>query len=81
MYDKYSKLNGITIGSKIPTHKGVLLTNTSGTPAGVTMHFYKTTGGTHSGLVYVAGGFEILPIEVHTIPQNFPTGVTGFYLT
>lgn len=81
MYDKYSKLNGITIGSKLPLHKGILLTNSNSTTLGVTMHFYKQTGGTQAGVIWVSTGFEVLPIEVHTIPQNFPTGLTGFYLS
>lgn len=80
MYDKYSKATPITIGSKIPTHKGILFSNT-GNAAGVTAHLYRGTGGTFSTLITVsASGAMILPVEVHTLPSSLPTGVTAFYV-
>jgi hypothetical protein len=82
MYDKYSKAAPITTGSKIPTHKGILFSNSnSGSPSGVTMHFYRATGGTFSTLIQIApSGSMLLPIEVHTLPNALPSGVTAFYL-
>jgi hypothetical protein len=80
MYDKYSKATPITIGSKIPSHKGILFSN-SGNAAGVTTHFYRGTGGTFSTLVTVAAsGAMILPVEVHTLPSALPVGITAFYV-
>lgn len=81
MYDKYSKATPITVGSKIPQHKGILFSNSTSTNSGVTMHFYRGTGGTFSTTLTVsANSSMVLPVEVHTFPNNFPTGVTAFYV-
>jgi hypothetical protein len=80
MYDKYAKVSPITIGSKIPQHKGILISN-SGSLTGLTMHFYRGSGGTFSTAVQIAGsGTMLLPVEVHTLPNALPSGVTAFYL-
>jgi hypothetical protein len=81
MYDKYSKATPITIGSKIPSHKGILFSNNTTTNHGVTMHFYRGTGGTFStALTVSASSSMVLPIEVHTIPTALQAGVTAFYV-
>ena len=75
MYDKYSQANPITIGSKIPKHKGLLI---SGGAAGVTMsvQFVNSAGATLTSILTTSP--TILPIHVYAV--NTLNGMTGFYV-
>jgi hypothetical protein len=77
MYDKYSQANPITIGSKIPKHKGLLI---SGGAAGVTMsvQFVTLSGATLTSVLTVTTSPTILPIQVYAV--NTLNGMTGFYV-
>jgi hypothetical protein len=82
MYDKYFQANPITIGSRIPKHKGILLTGSvaSGNP-GVTMTFVNGSGSTFNTLMTFQNNHtSILPMQVYAIPSALPTGITAFYV-
>jgi hypothetical protein len=82
MYDKYSQANPITIGAKIPKHKGILLTGAFGLGSnGVTMTFVNNSGTTfNTVLTFVANTTNIVPMQAYAIPTALPTGCTAFYL-
>ena len=77
MYDKYSQANPITIGSKIPKHKGLLI---SGGAVGVTMsvQFVNSAGATLTSILTVNNTPYILPMQVYAV--NTLNGMTGFYV-
>lgn len=77
MYDKYFQANPITTGSKIPKHKGILL---SGGAAGITFsaQFVNAGGNTFNATLTVATTPYILPMQVYAV--NAFNGLTGFYL-
>lgn len=77
MYDKYSQANPITIGSKIPKHKGLLI---SGGAVGVTMsvQFVNSAGTTLTSILTVNNTPYILPMQVYAV--NTLNGMTGFYV-
>jgi hypothetical protein len=77
MYDKYFQANSITTGSKIPKHKGILL---SGGAAGVTfsVQLLNQSGTTFNSTLTVSASPYILPIQVYAV--NAFNGLTGFYL-
>jgi hypothetical protein len=77
MYDKYFQANPITVGSKIPKHKGILI---SGGAAGVTMsvHFVTSAGATLNSVLTVNNTPYILPMQVYAV--NAFNGLTGFYV-
>ena len=80
MYDKYSKANPITSNTQLPKgSKGLLVSNSSATPTGLTMHLYQVSGGTFQTTLSFAAGTSVLPVEVHSIPGAFG-GLTAFYL-
>lgn len=73
MYDKYNKARPFAIDSKLPPHKGILLTHNSA--GGATCHFWNSTGGTFIGNVFFPSGtFNILPIEVSRVTALTGTG-------
>ena len=77
MYDKYFQATPITTGSKIPKHKGILL---SGGAAGVTFsaQLVNATGATFNAVLTVNNTPYILPMQVYAV--NAFNGLTGFYL-
>lgn len=80
MYDKYNNANPITIGSKIPKHKGILFSGgTGGTPA-ITLHAYNTSGVTVAISATVTQSPYIFPMDIYTIPSALPAGVTAYYI-
>jgi len=82
MYDKYFQANPITIGSKIPKHKGLLLTGSFGLGSnGITMTFVNISGSTfNTQLLFTANTTTILPMQVYALPTALPTGATAFYI-
>jgi len=83
MYDKYFQANPITIGSKIPKHKGILVTGQAGIgQIGITMTFVNNSGSTFNTLMTFQNNHtSILPMQVYAIPSAPPTGCTAFYIT
>lgn len=77
MYDKYLQANPITANSKIPKHKGILIS--ANAPTSITFNMFNASGGTLSTGLTFAAGQSILPISLHSI-VSFPAGVTAFYL-
>jgi hypothetical protein len=77
MYDKYFQATPITTGSKIPKHKGILL---SGGAAGVTLsvQLVNANGATFNSVLTVNNTPQILPLQVYAV--NTFNGLTGFYL-
>jgi hypothetical protein len=77
MYDKYFQANPITTGSKIPKHKGILI---SGGAAGTTLsvQLVNVNGATFNAVLAVTSSPEILPMQVYAV--NTFNGLTGFYL-
>ena len=77
MYDKYFQATPITVGSKIPKHKGLLI---SGGAAGVTMsvQFVTSAGATLNSVLTVNNTPYILPFQVYVV--NALNGLTGFYV-
>ena len=77
MYDKYFQATPITTGSKIPKHKGILL---SGGATGVTLsvQLVNASGATFNATLTVNNTPEILPMQVYAV--NTFNGLTGFYL-
>lgn len=80
MYDKYSQANPITIGSKIPKHKGILFSGALAAGAGVTLSLVKSSGGTFNTLVTFNTTPNFFPMEVYAIPSALPAGLTAFYV-
>jgi hypothetical protein len=80
MYDKYFQANPITIGSKIPKHKGILFSGALAAGAGVTLSFFTRDGSTFNTAITVNSTPFILPIELYAIPAALPTGLTAFYV-
>ncbi len=71
MYDKYSQATQINAGAtKLSTHKGLLITPTSGTP-GISAWAYDNSGGTFSlGLNFApatTAGPQIFPMNVYAV--------------
>lgn len=77
MYDKYFQATPITVGSRIPKHKGLLI---SGGAAGVTMsvQFVTSAGATLTSVLTVNNTPYILPFQVYAV--NTFNGLTGFYV-
>jgi hypothetical protein len=82
MYDKYSSANPITIGARIPKHKGILFTGSIGLGSpGVTMTFVNGSGNTFNTTVTFTNNTTfILPMQVYTIPSALQAGLTAFYI-
>tara|TARA_R110000868_G_scaffold280048_1_gene540131 strand:- start:865 stop:1104 length:240 start_codon:yes stop_codon:yes gene_type:complete len=78
MYDKYFQANPITIGLKIPKHKGILFSGASA-GAGVTLCLVSA-GGTFNTVLNFNNTPVFFNIQVNTIPTALPTGLTAFYL-
>jgi hypothetical protein len=78
MYDKYFQANPITIGSKLPKHKGILI---SGGAAGVTMsvQFVTASGSTLTSILTVNNTPFILNMQLYAL-NALPTGLTAFYV-
>jgi len=80
MYDKYFQATPITIGSKIPKHKGILFSGgTAGTPS-FNVSMATSPGGTFSAALSVNQSPYIFPFQVLTIPSTLPTGMTAYYI-
>lgn len=77
MYDKYFQATPITVGSKIPKHKGLLI---SGGAAGVTMsvQFVTSAGATLNSVLTINNTPYILNMQVYAV--NTFNGLTGFYV-
>lgn len=77
MYDKYFQANPITTGSKLPKHKGLLV---SGGATGVTMsvQFVNYAGTTFNSVLTVTSSPYILNMQVYAV--NTFNGMTGFYI-
>ena len=82
MYDKYFQANPITIGSKIPKHKGIICAGAFGLGNnGVTMTFVNSSGNTfNTQLFFSANTTNIIPMQVYALPNALPTGCTAFYV-
>jgi len=78
MYDKYFQATPITTGSKLPKHKGILISG--GAAAGPTMsiQLVNSSGSTFNSILAVTVSPEILPMQVYAV--NTFNGLTGFYL-
>ena len=81
MYDKYYLANPLTFGSKLPKHRGLLISGGSaGTPA-FNANFVNYAGTTFTASLTINLSPYILPMQVHSIPSALPTGLTGYYLS
>ena len=80
MYDKYFQANPITIGSRIPKHKGLLISGITGAGAGITFSLVNGTGTTFNTAITINSTPYILPLQVYAIPFALPTGATAFYV-
>ena len=80
MYDKYFQANPITIGSKIPKHKGILFSGALAAGVGVTLSLVNGAGTTFNTAITVNSSPFILPMQVYAIPSALPTGLTAFYV-
>jgi len=80
MYDKYFQANPITIGSKIPKHKGILFSGALAAGVGVTLSLVNGTGTTFNAAITVNSTPFILPMQVYAIPTALPSGLTAFYV-
>lgn len=78
MYDKYFQATPITIGSKIPKHKGLLISGA--TLAGITMsvQFVNGSGNTFNTNLTFTNSPELLPFQIYAV--NAFNGLTGFYV-
>jgi len=78
MYDKYFQANPITVGSKIPKHKGILVMG--GVAAGPTFsaQLVNVNGATFNVNFSVTQSPEIIPIQVYAITTF--NGLTGFWI-
>lgn len=77
MYDKYFQANPITTGSKIPKHKGILISANAST--NISLNLVNVNGNTFAAGITFAAGPTIFPMQVHSI-STIPAGVTAFYL-
>ena len=77
MYDKYFQANPITTGSKIPKHKGILVSAHIAT--NVPLNLVTAAGNTFSAGITFAAVPTIFPMQVHSI-ATIPAGVTAYYL-
>ena len=80
MYDKYFQANPITIGSKIPKHKGILFSGALAAGSGVTLSLVNGAGATFNTAITVNSTPFILPLQVYAIPSALPSGATAFYV-
>jgi hypothetical protein len=80
MYDKYFQANPITIGSKIPKHKGILFSVALAAGSGVTLSLVNGAGATFNTAITVNSTPFILPMQVYAIPSALPAGLTAFYV-
>jgi hypothetical protein len=79
MYDKYFQANPITIGSRIPKHKGILFSGAPTTGAGVTLSLVSS-GGTFNTYMLFNSTPNFFPMQVYTIPTALPAGLTAYYV-
>jgi len=80
MYDKYFQASPITIGSRIPKHKGLLISGALAAGAGVTLSLVNGAGTTFNTAITVNSTPFILPMQVYAVPFALPTGLTAFYV-
>ena len=79
MYDKYFQANPITVGSKIPKHKGILFSGGTADTVSSTIHLVKVDGATAALGLVVNQSPYILPMQVYTVTALAP-GVTAWYI-
>ncbi len=79
MYDKYFQANPITIGSRIPKHKGILFSGGTAGTVSSTIHLVKVDGATAALGLVVNQSPYILPMQVYTVTALAP-GVTAWYI-
>lgn len=80
MYDKYFQANPITIGSRIPKHKGILFSGgTPTTSTTSTIHVIEPDGSTGAFTLLVNQSPYIFPLQVHTI-ATLASGMTAWYI-
>jgi hypothetical protein len=82
MYDKYFQATPITIGSnsKIPKHKGLLISGAVSAGTGITLSLVNGSGGTFNTAVTFNTTPNFFPMQVYAIPFALPSGVTAFYV-
>ena len=80
MYDKYFAANPITIGTKIPKHKGILFSGATATTPAITLNLINGLGNTFSGSLTVNESPYIFPMQVFSIASALPAGVTAYYI-
>jgi len=80
MYDKYFQANPITIGSRIPKHKGILFSGALAVGAGVTLSFVTGSGITMNTLITFNNTPIFFNMQVYAIPSALPAGLTAFYV-
>jgi|LakMenE18May11ns_1017448.scaffolds.fasta_scaffold8105719_1 hypothetical protein len=80
MYDKYFQATPITVGSRIPKHKGLLISGALSAGTGITLSLVTGAGGTFNTAITVNSSPFILPMQVYAIPSALPAGLTAFYI-
>lgn len=81
MYDKYFVANPITIGSKLPKHKGILFSGATATTPAISLHLVNNNGNTFVASLNVNLSPYIFPMQVYAVPSSLPTGVTAYHLS
>lgn len=83
MYDKYFTTTPFAInGTRLPKHKGIMLTNT-GTIAGATatFQFFQTGGATTNVIIpTLQNTMQIIPIQAFSA-SSMAAGVTGWLIS
>jgi|688.fasta_scaffold1498703_2 hypothetical protein len=77
MYDKYFQADIITTGSKIPKHKGILVS--ANAAVNFPLNLVTSAGRTFSAGITFAAGPTFFPMQVHSV-ASIPSGVTAYYL-
>lgn len=75
MYDKYNSLIPFSVGSKLPKHKGIVI---SGSGASLVTEVFNHNGTTGAATFAIQTGVTILPIQFYAVTNL--NGLTGWLL-
>lgn len=80
MYDKYFSGNTFTVnGSKLPKHKGILISGGTATTPTSSFYLLNSGGNTISVPIAINQSPYILPIQVYGV-NTLAAGLTAYYL-
>ena len=79
MYDKYNSLTPFTVGTtKLPKHKGILVSNTVAANTLLATQILTSSGTTGNASFAMPSSFSILPVEVYSVTNL--NGMTAWLL-